>query len=123
MLKMIDHVRIGHIDYAVRERNLQWSITSGNDADCQFSSGVINVCTEGHCDASVLESLWHEVSHAINRLASITDRTDEEEQVLRTSPIWIQVFRDNPGFRSLINKFCDRNGVNDAVDNQRSECS
>lgn len=71
------------------------------DGVCNWSVDEIKINTD-QSDINVLETLLHEVGHAVNASANITDASTEEDGVTRTTPIWMSVWRDNPDLLELL---------------------
>lgn len=98
-------IRIGHIDYRVLQATEPWHRETESYGITDPERGTITIYHDNQPLPVVLETLWHEVNHAINVLTNVTDKTDEEDQVRRTSPVWLQVFRDNPQFLQMVNTY------------------
>lgn len=49
-----------------------------------------------------IETLWHEVKHAIHQLADLNDESKEEDFVTRAAPLEIDTLRRNPGLGLLV---------------------
>ena len=80
---------------------------------CDSLSLSIDIVVEDIPEQSILETLWHEVSHAISDVADI-DLT--EAQVRQSSPVWLQVIRDNPKFLILLIDYAARSNPDFARD-------
>jgi hypothetical protein len=96
-------IRILHRDYSVRY--FPDDVDPECDGLCEFRIGRISSVTTLSNDL-ILETLLHEVNHAVNFAANVDDETTEEDQVHRTTPIWMQVWRDNPELLNLLTRYC-----------------
>lgn len=55
-------------------------------------------------DIQILDTLIHEINHAIYWIYSLEDEDEEERTVSVLSTAWVQVYRDNPELLELINE-------------------
>jgi hypothetical protein len=97
-------IRILHRDYLVQY--FPEDGDHGCDGICEFRIGRISIVTTLSNDL-IFETLIHEIGHAVNYAADIDDPSTEEEQVHRTTPIWMQVWRDNPELLNLLQRYCE----------------
>ena len=75
------------------------------EGGCNHNNLVIKVYTQNRAPEFVLDTLWHEISHAVNHVADVNDETKEEDQVTRTTPVWLQVIRDNHGLWNVLDHY------------------
>lgn len=100
-----EKVRIGPFDYNVQsmpERESRDLHLSGHYSGRTL---LIRVDRE-QADQVVIETLFHEVDHAIFDLAGVDDKTPVEDIITRTSPLRLAVYRDNPQLVALIEWLC-----------------
>lgn len=102
-MKLPKSLRIGPFDYAVRMWTDEQSKSHEADGMCSETTIFIRRSLE---DQRMLETLLHELLHAIHDIADLGDKSDEEEFTRRSAPLLLCVFRDNPELLSLINKYC-----------------
>tara|TARA_R110000868_G_scaffold82356_6_gene232634 strand:- start:5123 stop:5449 length:327 start_codon:yes stop_codon:yes gene_type:complete len=55
----------------------------------------IRICTNGHHPDVVRDTLFHEVKHAVNFVADLSNGSTEEEFVTRSTPMELEVLRNN----------------------------
>ena len=85
-------VHVGPHDYLVHVKE---RLPDDDFGEIDFETLVITI--SGRVDIQVqIETLLHELLHAINQLADITDDTAEEDVVTRTTPYLLALIRDNP---------------------------
>lgn len=106
MIRLPEKILVGHLVYTVRPMTADEADESGAEGICSQRRETIRVST-AQCDRLMLETLLHEVGHAINWLAAIDDSASEEDYVLRTTPIWMTVWRDNPDLLDLLLDYVD----------------
>lgn len=99
-------IRIGNRDYAVRffEADEEKLATDDLSGHVIFAAGLIRIA-KGQDKTWLLETLLHEIGHAINKLADLSDSSTEEDHVLRATPLWMAVFRDNQALLHLLNRY------------------
>lgn len=99
-----DEIIIGPYTYRVRE-------LTEEEYECDDEGGIshVNLVIRLHLrnrnPQFVLDTLLHEVSHGVNHVAGVDDDTKEEDQVTRTTPVWMQVYRDNPTFWNMLDAY------------------
>lgn len=96
----IDSVRVGHLDYKVVAMRGAEADEIGHGV-CNFHTCIIKIDTS-QCFQRQVETLWHEVKHAVHKLADLTDSSTEEEYCMRAAPLEIAVLRDNPRLMELL---------------------
>lgn len=92
---MATTVKVCHLDYEVRLSDEIMFQGYECDGLCDKDNCVIEVAN-GMSDALKVETLLHEIGHAVNSVAGLTDESTEEEFVARSTPLWILVFKENP---------------------------
>ena len=112
-MRLPEFIRVGFADYKVRRRSKNWMFENNATGLCDSLSLSIDLVVEDIPEQSILETLWHEVSHAISDVADI-DLT--ETQVRQSSPVWLQVIRDNPKFLILLIDYAARSNPDFARD-------
>lgn len=71
---------------------------------CNPAMGLIKIDMK-QCDDQLLETLLHEVGHAVCSTAAITDHASQEDYILRTTPIWMQVWRENLRLMTMLGDY------------------
>lgn len=101
-------IRIGPITYKVNA----WTPAEADAQDPPLfgsfdaNRGVINILYERHCAAARLDTVLHEVSHAICWVYKIKPEDSEERIVSTLGTALAQVLIDNPDLRSFIEQSC-----------------
>lgn len=99
-------IRVGPFKYNVIPMKDGESEQLDAHGSCSNKNLVIKI-DKGQADQMVVETLFHEIEHAINHLADVDDKTEEEDAVRRTTPLRLAVFRDNPDLFRLLKWMCD----------------
>lgn len=68
---------------------------------CNHRTCVIKIDTTQHWQKQI-ETLWHEIKHAIHVSVDLGDESKEEDYCSRSAPAEIAVFLDNPSLRQII---------------------
>ena len=88
-------VKIAGFIFKVKKMARKANRVEGRMGFFSSTSGEISICTDYPDDQNV-DSLLHEIGHAIWWAYNI-EESDPEERVVRTqATAWTQVFRDNP---------------------------
>lgn len=105
-MKLPPYVAIVHRTFRVVEldEDLRYCVSDDGLIDFEHDTITVNPCLS---PAQVLETLLHEVGHAVHAVAAINDHSSEEEIVSRTTPIWMAVWRDNPLLLDLLCEWAD----------------
>jgi hypothetical protein len=96
-----DRIRVGPYDWKLEQWDVRESYSEKNYGDCNTVDMVVRVCTD-HRWIKVVDTLLHELSHAIYHAYSIASSDDEERTVALMSTAWVQIFRDNPWLHDYI---------------------
>ena len=99
-MKGLNVVRVGCFEYKILSMTSA-EIDEVGHGVCNFSSCVIKIDTT-QCHQKQVETLWHEVKHAVHKLADLGDDSKEEEYCMRAAPLEISVMRDNPRLMELL---------------------
>jgi hypothetical protein len=75
-----------------------------------FNAGLLRIRVERNVPSEVLrlDTLVHEINHAIYWVYNIKEGDDEERLVNTLSTAWTQVYVDNPEVLSYINQVIER---------------
>lgn len=103
-MKIPSRIRVVNRTFAVRLMDNEAVRCSGSDGICDPIDDNIYLNTD-QSESQVLETLLHEVGHAINVIVGINDDSTEEDFIRRSTPIWMSVWRDNPDLFSLIKEW------------------
>ena len=102
MPKLPTSVRIAAFDIRIEEM----SVAVANDArtfgDFSPRRSLIRIEQEGRPRAHVLDTLLHEITHAIWWSYNIQDDDKEERTVTIMATAWVQIYRDNPDLLAFI---------------------
>lgn len=102
-MKGIRKVKVGHLVYRVCEMTPE-------EAEEIEAYGVTNHRT---CTIKInstqdfrrqVETLWHEIKHAVHEIVDLDDGCKEEDYCRRAAPLEISVLCSNPQLLSLIRK-------------------
>jgi hypothetical protein len=114
-------VRIGPFDFEI----VTWTSLESNAArrygECSTQEQKLRICREMSSCEKLVDTVLHEVLHAIFWAYSIEDGFNEEQTVTRISTAFLSLFRDNPELLLWVNetlrKLCTRciNGVCDCT--------
>lgn len=90
-------VRVGPYTFRVYGRGQSWVQSNGAYGNTITDSLEINVAS---CFSPliVLDTLIHEIMHAIYYAYHLDERDDEERTVATIATAWVGVLRDNPAF-------------------------
>ena len=93
-------IQIGYTQFAVKQMTPDEVEEVGHGV-CNYSTCTIKIDTTQNMQCQI-ETLWHEVKHAIHNIADLGDESKEEEFVTRSAPLEIDTLRRNPGLMDLI---------------------
>jgi hypothetical protein len=92
-------IRVGYRDFKIEV----WPKPKNDRfGECDAATGVLRLNPDLEGDHQVYIVL-HELFHAIHDTAGLSESSTEEQIVGAYSGFLLQVWRDNPGFRSLMN--------------------
>jgi hypothetical protein len=102
MRRVPKSIRVGPYDFRVRLMSQKEAI--GQEAFGMFSQaeGVISLQEAPTSTILAVDTLMHEISHAIFWAYHISDHDREERIVSIFGTAWAAVYRDNPGLLSWI---------------------
>ena len=100
---MIKPVRVGYRNYTIQPWTQAEVTTTQSHGQCDKMRGVIYVCTEDD-PLVVVDTLIHELLHAIWHEYGLDEKEDEERAVLMLATGLTQVLADNPHLCRWINK-------------------
>lgn len=103
--KLPPYIAVLHRTFQVEAMNQELGDLCGDDGILDTQRDVIRVNLQ-LSDAQVIETLLHEIEHAINLVACVGDHTCEEDAVTRQVPVRMAVLRDNPKLLEIINQWC-----------------
>jgi len=101
--KLPELLRIAHLEVVVLY--LPMSEMESDDGWVSVRQQLIKI-NRDQSDVNAFETLLHEVTHVVNAIADVGDETKEEDAVRRVTPIWMQVWRDNPKLLEALNRYC-----------------
>lgn len=95
-------LRIGYRDYMVEIWPSKTANAHGAHGLHDPISAIIYV-SEDRTGWDAVDTLFHEILHAIYTVAGVAGTDDEEHTVSHIAPSWVQVWRDNPELRDFFN--------------------
>lgn len=104
-MELPSSVVVGHLVYSVEFMTVDDVSNYDADGYCNSKLAAIKINPNQHSWV-VFETLIHELGHAVNAMAHVEDDTKEEDLVLRTTPIWLTVWRDNPELLAILCRYC-----------------
>lgn len=96
-------VKVGPHTFTVVERGKAWEAMTGAYGHTNYNDYSIDVVTE-HRLSNVVDTLLHEIFHAIFYTYDLKDEDVEEKVVRVGTTAWLQVMRDNPELMTFVNK-------------------
>ena len=96
MKKMPRTLRIGPLDWTVRLMTGAEQMGGGNIGLCEPSHQRLNVQENPASTHSAVDTLLHEISHAIFWVFHVRGGDSEERIVSAMGTAWTQIYRDNP---------------------------
>ena len=102
-MKLPSFVKVGPFKFTISQETETWSSTNECQGRCNYNTHHIEVVTENRTISHVLDTLLHEISHAVWWSMDLADSDKEEPIVRRMSTGWTQVFVDNPELVKFIN--------------------
>ena len=108
---VIKPIRVGYRQYSIQPWTQAELTTTQSHGQCDKMRGVIYVCTEDD-PLVVVDTLIHELLHAIWHEYGLDEKEDEERAVLMLATGLTQVLADNPHLCRWINRQI-RAGVSD----------
>ena len=95
-------VRVGPYDFKVELMGSRREIGTGNMGEFSSAEFMIRIAGELPSIMLVLDTLLHEICHAICFAYHIRESDDEERTVSLMGTGWAQVYRDNPSLLAWI---------------------
>lgn len=89
-------VRVGHLDYAVEAWPVLQAMSAQRWGECSHMEQRIRVQAEVASVGQMMDTLLHEIMHAIFHVYGIEDSDKEERAVGIIATAWAQIWRDNP---------------------------
>jgi len=104
-MKLPKFIQVLHRAFEVKEVSAD-DMPNDNAGLIQYDRDLIWVSRD-QSDAQVIETLLHEVHHAVNHVMGVSDATTEEDGTRRTSVVWLCVWRDNPVLLRTLSDWCE----------------
>lgn len=102
-MELPDKIKIGPYLFDVAERNEVWHRQTGDYGSMVFEDLQINIVTSHRPRALVVDTLIHEIFHAIWEAGHLTDKDDEEKIVATLATWWVLVWDENKELQEFIN--------------------
>ena len=105
MINLPEEIRIGYRTYQVVEWNAEVAKASGKYGECDHLELVIRLDVT-HGDVEVMNTLIHEILHAIFAVTGISEVTEWKEEYLVSAQAscLTQVMIDNPDLMKFLSK-------------------
>ena len=101
MIQLPSQVKVGPYLYQVHHRDEEWYDQTESHGQCHNSKQQIDVYVTGN-DRVDLDTLWHEINHALWWMFNLEEKKDDEEKIVRTlSTGQLMVLVDNPQLQKL----------------------
>ena len=100
-MKLPKTIRVACYDYAVEKMDKHTAIEDRKYGSCSSIKHIISIDTEID-DMRVVNTLIHEVGHAIYDAYEIQEGDHEERIISTMATGWTQVFRDSPELLEFI---------------------
>ena len=115
------HVKVGPYYIQINQRDDLWR--EAKEVYGRYHSGyqVIDLVTENLTDVFILDTLLHEIMHAIHFVGNLNDNDDEERIVTTMATGLVGVFVDNPDLVDYIQIVTTAQGEQYASDTEGEE--
>ena len=107
MIQLPRNIKVGPFVFSVIGRSENWSHEHECNGLCHTEHHSIDIVTERRNAGFILDTLLHEISHAIWWAMDLKDEDKEEEIVRRMSTGWSMVYVDNPRLLEYIEESVD----------------
>ena len=97
-------IRVGPYDFAIELMPASWRDTTGYLGEFSPDEHVIRLQAEPAGAAIAIDTLLHEIGHAIWWGYHLADSEQEERVVSIMGTAWTQVYKDNPALLQWIAK-------------------
>lgn len=102
-MKLFPTMTIGHQVYTIELKDKEWFRDAERFGHCDFLRSTIAVCNEAMNEAHIINTLIHEVLHALFREYNLPP--DHEEHIVTCLANGLtQTLRDNPEFVKVLKK-------------------
>ena len=101
-MELPDKIKIGPYLFDIAERNEAWHRQTGDYGSMVFEDLQINVVTSHRPHALVVDTLVHEVFHAIWEAGHLTDKDDEEKIVATLATWWLLTWNENEELQKFV---------------------
>lgn len=102
-MKLPDTMTIGHQVYSIEPKDKSWFRDSEKFGHCDFLGASIAVANEDMNDAHIVNTLIHEVLHALWREYNLPQDCEEHLVTCLANGL-TQTFRDNPDFVKVLKR-------------------
>lgn len=103
------NIKIGSYNYKVKPIfDNEWNRSHENYGLCQNQDSVISVFITGN-DSIDVDTLWHEVKHAIWFFMGLEEKEDDEEKIVsKLTAGELMVLKDNPELCEFLMNHVDK---------------
>lgn len=89
-------IRVAAFDIELVTRSMAWSYQSNRWGEFDTAAQQINLQPEFPTGAKMVDTVLHEIGHAIYWAFGLADADQEERIVMTMATAWTQIWRDNP---------------------------
>jgi len=98
-------VKVGPHYFSIIARGEKWKVSNDCEGKTDTVSLEIDIITENRKASFILDTLIHELFHAIWWVIDLKDEDKEEDTVRRLATGWTSVLTDNPDLLICISKY------------------
>lgn len=91
-----DHVRVGGFDFAIVKWGAHAATAAQRWGECSTIEQMIRVQLNMPTPFKAVDTVLHEITHALYWVYGIHDDDKEERIVGAMASAWMQIYRDNP---------------------------
>ncbi len=100
-------IKVAGFDIIMREYQLHRSVSDNNWGRFSANEMLIEIDMTRPSKLHILDTLIHEINHAVYWIYNIYDDDKEERIVSTFAKAWLQIYRDNPDLLRFINATCE----------------
>ena len=111
LAKLPDTIRVGPYDFALVRLAMNEAMAKPRLGEFSSRAHRIEIVADAPSKLDALDTLLHEINHAIFWAYQIYDEDKEERTVAMMATAWVQVYRDNPWLIGWIGEAVDRHPI------------
>jgi len=101
-MQLPDKIKVGPYTFDIAERTEAWHRQTGDYGSMVFEDLQINIVTSHRPRALVVDTLIHEIFHAIWEAGHLTDKDDEEKIVATLATWWLLTWNENEELQKFV---------------------